>query len=304
MFAAIQFPNINNYLFQLPAFTAFGLHLGPFPLRWYALAYIAGLVLGWRYMVAITQSEPLWRSGQRRPNGGECDDFLFWATLGVILGGRLGFIVFYMLPSPEQRDIIAQNPFALIQIWNGGMSFHGGLLGVATAIVFFARRHSIPLLTLGDIVAAVTPIGLFFGRIANFINGELWGRPTDAPWGVVFCTANIRRDNNHNCPAGDFARHPSQLYEACLEGIALFIILRIAITHLRSLQRPGLTIGLFMFFYGVFRFSLENVREPDRTMPVFPNGLTMGMMLSAPMVLVGLVLIVIAWSGRTAAAKA
>ena len=304
MFAAIQFPNIENYLFRIPGFEVFGLHLGPFPLRWYALAYIAGLMLGWRYMVALTKNEGLWRPGQKRPNGGECDDFLFWATLGVILGGRLGFILFYMLPSPEQFALIKENPMTLIEIWNGGMSFHGGLIGVSLAIFLFARRQHIPLLTLGDIVAAVTPIGLFFGRIANFINGELWGRTTDAPWGVIFCSNNIMRDNGGACPAGPLPRHPSQLYEACLEGLVLFAVLWLATHRGKSFQRPGFTIGLFMLAYGVFRFSLENVRQPDATMPNFPFGLTMGMMLSAPMVIIGLALMAAAWTGRTSPAKA
>jgi phosphatidylglycerol:prolipoprotein diacylglycerol transferase len=300
MFASIQFPNIENYLFRLPAFDFMGHHLGPFPLRWYALAYIAGLIIGWRYMVRLTQDESLWRDGQKRIDGGQCDDFLFWATLGVILGGRIGFVLFYMLPSPDQRDIIAHNPFAVLQIWNGGMSFHGGLIGVALAIFFFARRNAIPLLTLGDIVAACAPIGLFFGRLANFVNGELWGRPTDAPWGMVFCTPIIRRDNGGICPAGEMARHPSQLYEASLEGLALFLILWWATHKLKSFQRPGLTIALFLFCYGLFRFSLENVRQPDVTMPLFPFGITMGMMLSAPMMIAGLALAAFAWTGRTA----
>ena len=304
MFASIQFPNIENYLFQLPAIDFLGRHLGPFPLRWYALAYIAGLVIGWRYMIRLAQNESLWLKGQKRIDGGQCDDFLFWATLGVILGGRIGFVLFYMLPSPEQRDIIAQNPWAVVQIWNGGMSFHGGLIGVALAIFFFARRNAIPLLTLGDIVAACAPIGLFFGRLANFVNGELWGRQTDAPWGMVFCTPNIKRDNGGICPAGELPRHPSQLYEAALEGLLLFAVLWWATHKLKSFQRPGLTIAVFLFCYGLFRFSLENVRQPDATMPDFPFGITMGMMLSAPMMLIGVALAAMAWTGRTNPAKA
>ena len=337
MFAAIQFPGIKNYLFQLPGFDFLGRHVGPFPLRWYALAYIAGLVIGWRYMIGLSKNDRLWLANQRRPSGGECDDFLFWATLGVIVGGRLGFILFYMLPSPEQRDAIAHNPLTLIEIWNGGMSFHGGLIGVATAIVWFAREQKIAVLTLGDIVAACAPIGLFFGRLANFINGELWGRPSGVPWAVQFpgellndspdaheevrqaidaakmlphplelnnaqdiLTAYPNKPELRDALAKILTpRHPSQLYEACLEGLALFTILWLAAHKLKSFERPGLTIGIFLFCYGLFRFSLENVREPDATMPIFPFGLTMGMMLSAPMVIGGLALVAYAWNGRT-----
>jgi phosphatidylglycerol:prolipoprotein diacylglycerol transferase len=207
--------------------------------------------------------------GQTRPTPLQCDDFLFWATLGVILGGRLGYVFFYNL------DILWTDPLRTFAIWEGGMSFHGGLLGVTAAMLIFARKYKLPFLTLADIVAAATPIGLFFGRIANFINGELWGRPTEAPWGVIFPNAD------------GLPRHPSQLYEAALEGIVLFSVLRLA-THTRlTLKRPGLTTGIFLLCYGLFRASLENVRQPDSFMPDFPLGLTMGMMLSIPMIVFG-----------------
>jgi phosphatidylglycerol:prolipoprotein diacylglycerol transferase len=269
MFAAIPFPNIDPAVFTIPGLDLFGLQLGPFPLRWYALAYIAGLMLGWRYMVATVKNEKLWLPGQTRPTPLQCDDFLFWATLGVILGGRLGYVFFYNL------DILWTDPLRTFAIWEGGMSFHGGLLGVTAAMLIFARKYKLPFLTLADIVAAATPIGLFFGRIANFINGELWGRPTEAPWGVIFPNAD------------GLPRHPSQLYEAALEGIVLFSVLRLA-THTRlTLKRPGLTTGIFLLCYGLFRASLENVRQPDSFMPDFPLGLTMGMMLSIPMIVFG-----------------
>ncbi|MGE3302229.1 MAG: prolipoprotein diacylglyceryl transferase [Hyphomonadaceae bacterium] len=273
MFAAIPFPPIDPAVFTLPAITLGGLHLGPFPLRWYALAYIAGLLLGWRYMVAMVKNEKLWRAGQKRPSPTECDDFLFWATLGVIVGGRLGYVLFY------NTHIFWTNPLEVLAIWTGGMSFHGGLIGVTIAMIVFARRQGVPFWTIADIVAACTPIGLFFGRIANFINAELWGRRTDLPWGVIFPTAD------------GFPRHPSQLYEAVLEGIVLFSVLRLA-THVRfALKRPGLATGVFLLCYALFRISLENVREPDAQMPNFPLGLTMGMMLSIPMLLGGAALV-------------
>jgi phosphatidylglycerol:prolipoprotein diacylglycerol transferase len=275
MFAAIPFPHISPAVFTLPGFDIGSMHLGPFPLRWYALAYIAGLILGWRYMVSIVKDERLWTTGQKRPTPLACDDFLFWATLGVIFGGRLGYILFY------NTQILWTNPLEVFQIWNGGMSFHGGLIGVTLAVIFFARQQKVPLWTMGDLVAAVTPIGLFFGRIANFINAELWGRPTDLPWGMIFPTAD------------GLPRHPSQLYEAALEGLVLFSVLRLA-THVRlTLKRPGLTAGIFLFCYGLFRAALENVREPDIQMPHFPLGLTMGMILSLPMLAIGAYLV---WS--------
>jgi phosphatidylglycerol:prolipoprotein diacylglycerol transferase len=273
MFTAIPFPHLDPAVFTLPGFDIGSMHLGPFPLRWYALAYIAGLILGWRYMVNIVKDERLWLPKQVRPTPLACDDFLFWATLGVIFGGRLGYILFY------NTQILWTNPLEVLQIWNGGMSFHGGLIGVTLAVFFFARQQKVPLWTMADIVAAVTPIGLFFGRIANFINAELWGRPTDLPWGMIFPTAD------------GLPRHPSQLYEAALEGLVLFSVLRLA-THVRlTLKRPGLTAGIFLFCYGLFRAALENVREPDVQMPHFPLGLTMGMMLSLPMLALGAFLV-------------
>jgi phosphatidylglycerol---prolipoprotein diacylglyceryl transferase len=283
MFTAIPFPHIDPAVFTLPGFDIGSMHLGPFPLRWYALAYIAGLVLGWRYMIAIVKNDRLWKPGQSRPSALSCDDFLFWATLGVILGGRLGYMLFY------DTSVIWTDPLQVLQIWNGGMSFHGGLIGVTLAIFFFARQQKVPFFTMADIVATVTPIGLFFGRIANFINAELWGRPTDMPWGVIFPTAD------------GLPRHPSQLYEAALEGLVLFSVLRLA-THVRlTLKRPGMTTGIFLFCYALFRIALENVRQPDAQMPNFPLGLTMGMMLSIPMLALGAYLF---WQGLQKEARA
>ncbi|NDC59045.1 MAG: prolipoprotein diacylglyceryl transferase [Alphaproteobacteria bacterium] len=267
--AALAYPQIDPAAVTIPAFEVFGLTIGPLALRWYALAYIAGLILGWRYMIELCAAPRLWHIDQVKPSAAHLDDFLFWATLGVILGGRIGYVLFYA------TDVIWTRPLEIFAIWHGGMSFHGGLIGVTLAIIWFARAHAIPILTLGDLVAAATPIGLFFGRIANFINGELWGRPADVPWAMVFPTG------------GPFPRHPSQLYEAALEGVVLFFILRLLTHRHHALEKPGLTIGAFLIGYGVFRTMVEFVREPDAQMPDFPLGLTMGMMLSLPMVAVG-----------------
>jgi len=333
MIEAIQFPNIDPAALTLPGFELLGASLGPFPLRWYALAYIVGLVLGWRWMVWLIRRDKLWAPGKPALSVPQVDDFLFWATLGVILGGRLGYVLFY------KTDMLWLNPLEVFQIWQGGMSFHGGLIGVALAAVWFtrqkhvnetqfaalAKKHvvaeppadkksdytrigpqgwltkkeandlreksktdTIDLLRLGDIAAAAAPIGLFFGRIANFINGELWGRPTDGPFGVVFCNETLMDMNYGRCPAGIEPRHPSQLYEAALEGLALFAIINIATLRFESLRRPGVNVGLFLVFYGIFRLLLEFVREPDLHMPEALRGfVTMGMLLSIPMILAG-----------------
>ncbi|MBL8530242.1 MAG: prolipoprotein diacylglyceryl transferase [Hyphomonadaceae bacterium] len=327
---AMQFPNIDPV----------ALHLGTLPigdgvrldLRWYALAYIAGLFLGWRWMVTLIRRDRLWAPGKPAMSVPQTDDFLFWATLGVILGGRLGYVLFY------KPDMIWNAPLELLQIWQGGMSFHGGLIGVAVAAIWFTRqRHvneeqltalakkhivetppegqrsayerisklgwikkseaeaartkartdTIDLLRLGDLAAAAAPIGLFFGRIANFINGELWGRTTDGPFGMVFCNETLMRLHG-SCPAGLSPRFPSQLYEAALEGLALFAIINIATLKFESLRRPGLNVGLFLLCYGLFRAILETVREPDAHMPEALRGvITMGMLLSIPMILIG-----------------
>ena len=203
---------------------------------------------------------------------------VLWITLAILIGGRLGSVLFY------NTSVIWKDPLEIFQPWHGGMSFHGALLAVVGVLVWFARRHRVNLLRLADLVAPCVPFGLLFGRLANFINGELWGRPTTLPWGIIFPRA------------GPEARHPSQLYEAGLEGVCLLIILRIASHVAKLLPRQGAVTGLFLTFYGLFRIALENVREPDRDMPHFPLGLTMGIMLSVPMVLAGLGLIW--WSSR------
>ncbi|HWT51930.1 MAG TPA: prolipoprotein diacylglyceryl transferase [Caulobacter sp.] len=278
------FPNIDPVVHLGP----WALQWGPLALRWYALAYVAGILLGWRFAIRLTRTERLW--GGRAPTATplQIDDLVLWITLGIILGGRIGYILFYMLLNHDQRVWLLAHPLDVFKIWEGGMSFHGGFLGVCAAVVLFARKNRIDMLKLGDLIAPVAPIGLFFGRLANFINGELWGRPTDGPWGIVFCNETIKANHpQHICPAGPFPRHPSQLYEAGLEGVLLFLILAFCVYRLKWLQRRGALVATFLLAYGLFRLSLENVRNPDLGMPDFPLGLTMGMMLSTPMILVG-----------------
>jgi phosphatidylglycerol:prolipoprotein diacylglycerol transferase len=294
---ALPFPDIPSALFTVPSFHLGSLSLGPFPIRWYALAYIAGILLGWRYAVGLVKNTKLWGGRPATLSPLQIDDLILWITLGVILGGRIGYILFYMLPLADQRHAIAEDPWLLLQVWKGGMSFHGGMLGVLVAVLAFARVNKVDALRVGDIVVAAQPIGQFFGRLANFINGELWGRQTDLPWGMEFCGKNIPTYSDGECVAGHVTRHPSQLYEAGLEGILLFLILRWA-THRGSwLQRNGAVTGLFLVGYGVFRILLENVRNPDEGLDRLPLGLTMGIILSVPMVLIGAWLI---WRGLRA----
>ena len=286
-----------------PEFDPVLIHLGPLPIRWYALAYVAGIVLGWWYASRLARRDSLWAPGRPPVNNTQLDDLVLWITLGIILGGRFGYALFYkpvMFAQLFTGHTLGER-FELRQLWTGGMSFHGGFLGVAIAIILFARRQKINMLSLGDLVAPVVPLGLFFGRIANFINGELWGRETTVPWAIRFCNARIEQMYGF-CPAGDVPRHPSQLYEAGLEGLLLFSVLSLAIWKFKLLQKPGYITGLFLVGYGICRAALENVREPDYGMPDFPLGLTMGMMLSIPMILVGGWLIWRAWNRPPAAA--
>jgi phosphatidylglycerol:prolipoprotein diacylglycerol transferase len=254
-----------------PVFDPIAVSFGPFAVRWYALAYIGGIVFGWLYARQIIKSDRLW--GGRSPISlPQMDDFILWVTLGIILGGRIGYVLFY------NPAYFAAHPGEIVRLWEGGMSFHGGFLGCVIAVMAFARRHRIPILSLGDITCAVGPIGLFLGRIANFINSELWGRPTDVPWGIVFPNG------------GPAPRHPSQLYEAGLEGLVLFALLAVMI-RAGALKRPGLIVGAFATFYGVARITGELFREPDPQLGFLWGGLTMGMLLSLPMIAAGLILI-------------
>ena len=279
-----------------PEFDPVLIHLGPLPIRWYALAYVTGIVLGWWYASKLARREALWAPRKPPVTPAQLDDLVLWITLGVILGGRFGYALFYK-PEMYAQLFTGQSwgeRLELFQIWTGGMSFHGGFLGVAIALVLFARRQNANALSLGDLIAPDAPVGLFFGRIANFINGELWGRETTVPWAVRFCNARIEAVYGV-CPAGDVPRHPSQLYEAGLEGLLLFVVLSLAIWKWKLLAKPGYVTGLFLLGYGLSRATLENVRQPDVGLDALPFGLTMGMILSTPMILIGVWLI---WRAR------
>lgn len=280
----LTFPDID------PAAISFSLFGVTLAIRWYALAYIAGLLLGWRYVAALCARPRLWGGASPMPPE-RSDDLLTWMVLGVILGGRLGYVVFY------QPAYFLANPAEILAVWQGGMSFHGGLLGVVTGIVGFSARNGFPILGVGDAVAAAAPIGLFFGRLANFINAELWGRPSTVPWAMVF-----PGDAAQTCPpdwVGLCARHPSQLYEAALEGLLLFVILFLAIRR-GALARPGRVFGLFLIGYALSRLVVEQFRQADAQFVTADNpfghviqfgmgwGLTMGQVLTLPMLAIGL----------------
>ena len=264
----IPFPAIHPEIFSFGPFVIDHWSIGPFAIRWYALAYIAGLIIGWRYCLALAQRPPQ----VARPQ--DVDDFLVWATLGVVLGGRTGYVLFYNLP------YYLQHPIEVFFLWRGGMSFHGGALGVCLAILLFCRQRRIRLLAFADIITAAVPIGLFFGRIANFINGELWGRPTDVPWAMIFPSDPER-----------LPRHPSQLYESFLEGIVLFLVLW-TLQHRGARRRPGLICGVFLAGYGLARITVEFFRQPDVQLGYLVGnanlGITMGQLLSLPLVIIGL----------------
>jgi len=264
-------------LIAFPTFDPVAIAIGPFAIKWYALAYIGGIVLGWIYARSLLKNEKLW-GGPAPISLPQLDDFILWVTLGIILGGRTGYVLFYNLP------FFMQHPAEIFELWKGGMSFHGGFMGCVIAVMWFARRNSISILSLGDITTAVGPIGLFLGRIANFINGELWGRPADPslPWAMIFPTG------------GPLPRHPSQLYEAGLEGILLFTILAVMI-RFGALKRPGLILGSFIAIYGLARITGEHFREPDPQLGFLWGGLTMGMILSVPMVIAGGIIMFSAW---------
>ena len=279
---------------QFPEFDPVLISIGPLDIRWYALAYVAGIVLGWWYAARIIKTDRLWAPGKAPINTQQLDDLVLWVTLGIILGGRLGYALFYQ-PHLYGQLFMGPDNFALFRLWDGGMSFHGGLLGCTLAVVVFALRSKVRILSVGDVALAAAPFGLMFGRLANFINGELWGRETTVPWAVRFCNDSIQRMYGF-CPAGNEPRHPSQLYEAGLEGIFLFGLLAFAIWKVGLLRKPGYVTGLFLLGYGLIRATLETVRQPDAGLDHLPLGLTMGMILSTPMMLVGAWLIWRAWS--------
>lgn len=255
---ALPFPAIDPVLIEF----------GPLAIRWYALAYIAGILLAWRYMRLLVSNESLW-SDRPHPSALDIDDFVVWATLGIVLGGRLGYVLFY------NPAFFLANPGEILSVWHGGMSFHGGFLGTVTAMMLFCWRRGLSIWTMFDLAGAAAAIGLFFGRIANFINAELWGRVTDVSWGMVFPGG------------GPLPRHPSQLYEAALEGVLLFIVLRL-LTHRRGLlSKPGFLAGAFACGYGLSRIAVEFFRMPDAQIGYLAFGTTMGMVLSLPMIAAG-----------------
>jgi phosphatidylglycerol:prolipoprotein diacylglycerol transferase len=257
-----------------PDFDPVLISIGPFAIRWYALAYIFGILMGWVYGRAIIRNERNW-GGPAPLTLLDFDDFILWVTLGIILGGRAGYVLFYNLPR------FIEHPLEIFQIWNGGMSFHGGFLGCVVTVMAFATLRKIPIPSLGDIVCAVAPIGLLLGRLANFVNGELWGRFADVSWAVVFPRG------------GPIPRHPSQLYEAGLEGLVLLIVLGLMV-RAGALRRPGLILGAFAAGYAVARSFCELFREPDAQLGFLWGGMTMGMLLSIPLFIAGVLLIAFA----------
>ena len=249
----IAFPNIDPVAVEI----------GPFAVRWYALAYITGILLGWQYALHLIKRPPYVMTREA------LDDFIVWATVGIILGGRLGYVLFY------KPGYYIEHPLEVLFIWHGGMSFHGGMLGVISAIILFARQRGVSMFALGDVISAVAPIGLFFGRLANFINGELFGRVTDVPWAMVF---------PHGGPE---PRHPSQLYQATLEGIVLFAVLAVLAHRVELRRRPGFIGGAFLCGYALARMTGELFREPDAQLGFIIGPVTMGQLLSVPMLIAG-----------------
>jgi phosphatidylglycerol:prolipoprotein diacylglycerol transferase len=256
MALALPFPNFNPVAVQI----------GPLSIRWYALAYITSLVLGWWGVRRLSRLSPAVATHA------QVDDFLTWATLGVVLGGRLGYIFFY------QPGFYLSHPLNMLRVWNGGMSFHGGMLGVVTALVIFCRRNGIPLLGFADRLSIVSPMGLGLGRCANFINGELWGRaaPPGLPWAMIF-----PKDPDQ------IPRHPSQLYEALMEGLILFLVVFLLSRRQAIRARFGLLTGIFLIGYGIARSAAEFFRQPDPFLGFLWAGATMGQLLSIPMILAG-----------------
>lgn len=276
------------FALPFPAIDPVAVAIGPITIKWYALAYIAGLIGGWFYARRLVLADRYW-GVVRRPTTADIDDMIVWVALGVVLGGRIGYVLFYNLP------MYLDDPMEILAIRNGGMSFHGGFLGAVLAMLLFARSRKLGGYTLLDIAAVVVPIGLFFGRIANFVNGELWGRVApDFPYAIVFPTG------------GPVPRHPSQLYEAATEGLLLFVVMALAVNRF-GFRRPGLLGGIFVLGYAVARTVCELFREPDRQLGYLfgdhlgplGGGVTMGMLLCVPMALVGLVFIVLAARGVT-----
>jgi phosphatidylglycerol:prolipoprotein diacylglycerol transferase len=280
----IPFPDLSPEIFSIDLFGM------TFALRWYALAYIAGLIVGWRLVLGAIRNPRLW-AGKAPMTSEQLDRLLTWIILGVVIGGRLGFVLFY------QPGFYLANPGQILKVWEGGMSFHGGFLGVVVSALAFCRREGIPLLPSADLLALATPPGLLLGRIANFINAELWGRPTGMPWGVAFPGEAAQACATATAPC---VRHPSQLYEAGLEGLILGSVLLLLAFRTPALRSSGLLVGTFLAGYGLSRFVVEFFRQPDAQFVTEGNplglavhlggwGLTMGQMLSLPMIVAGLI---------------
>lgn len=245
------------------------IEIGPLVIRWYALSYIAGILIGWRYAMTVAAKAP------RLVSPDDIDSFMVWAVIGIIVGGRLGQVVFY------HPGYYLDHPAEILQVWKGGMAFHGGLLGVILAMILFTRKRGLPLFGFTDLIALVAPVGIGLGRIANFINGEHWGRVSDVSWAVIFSATG----------GGDVPRHPSQLYEAVMEGLLLFLLLVWLVHAKKALWRPGLTTGVFLTGYAVARTVAELFREPEVLQATLPFGTTWGQWLSLPMALYGLYLV-------------
>jgi len=271
--SALAFPNIDPVIFSI----------GPLAVHWYGLGYVVGIMFAWWYGKKLLRSHRLWAHNQPPMAPEALDDFVIWAALGVVLGGRIGYVLFYNF------SYYLSNPLAIPAVWDGGMSFHGGILGTTIAMILFARSRGIKVWSMFDVVASGVPAGLGVVRIANFINSELWGRVSDAPWAVYFPNG------------GPLPRHPSQLYEAFLEGFVLFFVLLLLVWVGRKLKKPGFIAGAFVTGYGLSRIAVEFFREPDAQLGYLVGGwLTMGMVLSVPMVLIGLWAM---WRANRAAAK-
>lgn len=270
------------FAIPFPALDPVAFSVGPVSVHWYGLAYMFGLLFGWLYARSLFANPALW-NGEPFARKDLADDLLLWTTLGVVLGGRLGYVIFY------EPSYFLANPQDIPKLWNGGMSFHGGLAGVCLAVWLFARARKLPMLSIADVACASAPIGLFFGRLANFVNGELWGRETDVPWAMVFPEG------------GPEARHPSQLYEAGLEGVALFLLIRY-FTHVKKvLPMPGYASGLFFGGYALARIISELFRVPHPDHPLNFGWLTAGIAYSLPMLAIGVYVI---WRAKQRASAA
>lgn len=275
IFAQIPFPNLDPV----------ALDLGFASIKWYGLAYLIGLLIGWYYVRRLLSAPDLWPGGKAPFTPAKVDDLLIYITIGVIVGGRLGFVTLY------EPGYYVQNPIEVFKIWRGGMAFHGALIGSAAAIILFAYNHKVSARSTMDLCTAAVPLGLIFGRLANFINAELYGRPTDVSWSVIFCNDTIRKYSGGVCPGGSIPRHPSQLYEAALEGLLLFIVLRLCTHTFGSFKWPGFTAGMFLIGYGLARSTAELFREPHGGHALNLGPFTAGIAYSIPMIAVGVWLV-------------